>query len=67
MSINVNGVTITADDCMKQIPWALKGIRQENERLELWVRRARLAGVSWTELGRALGISRQAAQQRFGR
>lgn len=28
---------------------------------------ARGHGATWTELGRALGVTRQAAQQRFGR
>ena len=30
------------------------------------VREARRAGLSWTEVGAVLGISKQAAQQRFG-
>lgn len=30
------------------------------------VRNARMAGATWDEIGKALGISRQAAQQRFG-
>ena len=29
------------------------------------VRRARLSGASWAEIGEALGVTRQAAQQRF--
>lgn len=29
--------------------------------------RARLYGASWEQVGKALGISRQAAQQRYGR
>jgi hypothetical protein len=29
------------------------------------VREARRAGLSWTQVGEALGISKQAAQQRF--
>jgi hypothetical protein len=29
------------------------------------VRQARLAGASWTEIGNALGVTRQAAQQRY--
>lgn len=29
--------------------------------------RARMAGHSWQEIGDALGVSRQAAQQRYGR
>ncbi len=31
------------------------------------VDRARHAGLSWSEIGRILGISRQAAYQRFGK
>ncbi|HEY6740690.1 MAG TPA: Clp protease N-terminal domain-containing protein [Actinopolymorphaceae bacterium] len=30
-----------------------------------FVEEARLAGASWTEIGKALGVTRQAAQQRF--
>ena len=33
--------------------------------LHRWVDAARRAGLSWTEIGTALGISKQAAQQRF--
>jgi hypothetical protein len=33
--------------------------------LHRWVDAARRAGVSWAEIGEALGISKQAAQQRF--
>lgn len=35
--------------------------------LHLRVSRARQAGHSWTAIGLAMGISKQAAQQRFGR
>lgn len=49
------------------IPWAMKAIRQEQERLAHYVHEARRLGASWAELGAILGISRQAAQQRFGR
>lgn len=31
------------------------------------VERARAAGATWAEIGSALGITRQAAYQRFGR
>lgn len=33
--------------------------------LQRWIDAARRAGLSWTEIGAALGISKQAAQQRF--
>ena len=33
--------------------------------LHRWVDASRRAGLSWTDIGRALGISKQAAQQRF--
>ena len=34
--------------------------------LHRWVDAGRRAGLSWTEIGAMLGISKQAAQQRFG-
>jgi hypothetical protein len=33
--------------------------------LHRWVEAARRTGLSWTDIGNALGISKQAAQQRF--
>ncbi len=33
--------------------------------LSRWIDGARRTGLSWTEIGKALGISKQAAQQRF--
>lgn len=36
-----------------------------SQRLDLAVRHARAAGASWADVGRAVGISRQAAQQRW--
>lgn len=33
--------------------------------LHRWIGAARRTGLSWTEIGNALGISKQAAQQRF--
>ncbi|MEN2748457.1 hypothetical protein [Sphingomonas sp. T9W2] len=35
--------------------------------LHRWIAAARRADMSWAEIGEALGISKQAAQQRFGR
>ena len=37
-----------------------------NLSLARWVSGTRRAGVSWKDIGETLGISRQAAQQRFG-
>lgn len=34
--------------------------------LSRWIDAARRTGLSWTEIGNALGVSKQAAQQRFG-
>jgi hypothetical protein len=34
--------------------------------LQRWVDAGRRAGLSWSEIGEALGVSKQAAQQRFG-
>jgi len=36
-----------------------------SERTARWVRVARDAGATWQEVGDALGVTRQAAQQRF--
>jgi hypothetical protein len=52
---------------------ALDAVRQATAdlgRTALWqdesARRAREAGASWGDIGKALGISKQAAQRRYG-
>ena len=40
-------------------------VADAEERLRAAVREARAAGDSWTLIGAALGVSKQAAQQRF--
>lgn len=46
----------------------LAGIRRELARAEeAQVRRARNAGYSWQAIAGAIGISRQAAHQKYGR
>lgn len=54
-------------DALENIGWAAKQIRQANERAERYVAEARQAGASWAAIGAQLGISRQAAQQRYGK
>lgn len=39
--------------------------RRTEQELREAVAAARAAGVSWTDLGKALGVSRQAATERF--
>jgi len=41
--------------------------RQADDELALVVDAARTAGVAWHIIGAALGVSRQAVQQRYGR
>jgi hypothetical protein len=36
------------------------------ENLRTWIDIARKKGATWTEVGDAIGMSRQAAQQRYG-
>jgi hypothetical protein len=45
---------------------AARALRLAEQRVERGARLARDAGASWSHLGDAVGISRQAAQQRFG-
>lgn len=46
---------------------ANEALASAEERLREAVRAARDAGDSWTVIGAALGVSKQAAQQRFSR
>lgn len=50
----------------RRIVAARKRQAEADEELRAAVRAAREAGDSWTVIGAALDISRQAAQQRFG-
>ncbi|MBZ5737899.1 ClpX C4-type zinc finger protein [Nocardioides mangrovi] len=47
--------------------WLIAGtVTQAEDFLRDWVHMIRGRGVSWTEIGKALGISAQAARARFG-
>jgi len=53
-------------DSLEAIRWPLKAIKQEEARLYGYVNVARQDGASWAEIGKVLGVTRQAAQKRFG-
>jgi len=46
---------------------ASEAVEEADAKLRLAVRDARAAGDSWAVIGAALGVSKQAAQQRFSR
>lgn len=52
---------------LRQVGLAQTGIEQAEAELRAAVKTARTAGQSWAAIGRTLGISRQAAHERFGR
>jgi hypothetical protein len=54
-------------DSLEAIRWPLKALKQEEARLHGYVNLARKDGASWAEIGRVLGVTRQAAQKRFGK
>lgn len=53
-------------DSLEAIRWPMKALKQEEARLHSYVNLARKDGASWAEIGRILGVTRQAAQKRFG-
>lgn len=54
------------DDPLRALA-AVAGLQQEVTRAEaLVVRRARVAGASWAEIARSLGVSRQAVHKKYG-
>lgn len=61
--------TVTARDAVhfRRIIAAQEGVARADRELHDAVRAAREAGDSWLSIGTALGVTKQAAQQRFGR
>lgn len=55
----------TSEDFSRLIVEAYIAADESNKSLKQWVQSGRRAGLSWADVGRLLGISRQAAQQRF--
>ena len=55
----------TSEDFSLLIVEAYIAADEANKSLKQWVQSGRRAGLSWADIGRLLGISRQAAQQRF--
>lgn len=51
---------------LEAVAVASEGLDQAREALQAAVGAAHAAGFSWTLIGETLGISRQAARQRFG-
>ena len=50
---------------LRRIGLAKRDIHAAEDELRAAVRQARAAGYSWSAIGRTLGITRQAAQERF--
>lgn len=61
-------VAVTTHDTAEPLE-ALRALQERERELEdarrLWIARARLQGRSWSEIGAALGVSKQAAWQLF--
>ena len=59
-----------ADDALAQLELAVGMAnaltRLADELVDRYVERARRSGESWTRIGDRLGVTKQAAQQRFG-
>lgn len=54
-------------EILAKLPMIAATATQVGSFLGHWVRLARERGLSWTEIGQALGVSRQAAWERFSR
>lgn len=65
---SLDPATVQARDAIhhRRVIAARKQVDETRDELGRAVAQARAAGESWAAIGMALGISRQAAQQRFG-
>lgn len=58
---------MSTDDHVDELEQAASELSALQATIRGQVETARLAGLSWTAIGMALGVSKQAAQQRYGR
>ncbi|MCO5997005.1 hypothetical protein [Actinoallomurus rhizosphaericola] len=56
---------MTNDDLLAALPRKVLTVDQAERDLRAWVRLLRERGVTWAKIGKALGVSRQAAWGRF--
>lgn len=65
---DLDPATVTARDAVqfRRILAAQDGVLRADRELHDAVRAAREAGDSWLSIGMALGVTKQAAQKRFG-
>jgi ATP-dependent protease Clp ATPase subunit len=55
----------TADQVLAHLPLVAATHAHVEQNLAGWVRRARELGVTWAQIGQALGMTRQSAWERF--
>ena len=53
------------DDVLHMLPEVVSAVAQVDDYLVHWVRKARLLGATWARIGEAMGMTRQAAWERF--
>ncbi|HLI45152.1 MAG TPA: ClpX C4-type zinc finger protein [Acidimicrobiales bacterium] len=58
-------VETSLDQALDHLPRVAAASAQVEANLAGWVRRARELGATWAQIGRALGITRQSAWERF--
>jgi hypothetical protein len=61
----VSRVVVSPEDIARRLREADRRLRWERRRIAVLVVEGRAQGMSWGVIAAALGISRQAAQQRF--
>jgi len=64
-ALDVDHVEVDAIEDLHAVAAVCEAIRDDERRLHAAVRTARANGRSWNQIAVALGVSRQAARQRF--